>query len=118
MKEYLSLVIPTLVIIWFVGAYTWQRLKPSFQFSDSSSWPIILATVEEVTVQAHYRRSSTTFTAEVAYSYQVDGEYYSGRHSAESFTEQEANAVARAHPKGSTVQVHVSPAKPDRSILI
>jgi len=57
------------------------------------------ATVEEVTVQAHYGRSSTTFRAEIAYSYQVGGEYYSGLYTTDSFLEEDANAVANKHPK-------------------
>jgi hypothetical protein len=118
MKEYLNFVFLTLVVIWFVGAITWSRLKRFLQFSDSSNWPIILATVEEVKVQPHYGRSSTTYCAEVLYSYQVGGEYYSGRYAADSFVEEDANAVVREHPKGSTLQIQVSPANPKRSVVI
>ena len=76
------------------------------------------ATVEEVNVQAHYGRSSTTYRAEVVYSFQVGGEYYSGRYTTDSFSEEDANAVASNYPKGSTMQVHVNPAQPEVSDLI
>jgi hypothetical protein len=75
-------------------------------------------TVEEVTVQAHCGRSSTTYRAEVVYSYQVGDEYYSGRYTTDSFSEEEANAVVNKCPKGSTMQIHVNPAKPEVSDLI
>lgn len=76
------------------------------------------ATVEEVTVQAHYGRSSTTYRAEIVYSYQVGGAYYSGRYTTDSFSEEDANAVADKYPKGSTMQVHVNPAESEMSDLI
>jgi len=75
------------------------------------------ATVEEATVQTHYGRSSTTYRAEVVYSYQVGGEYYSDRYTTDSFSEEDANAIASKHPKGSTMQIHVNPAKPEVSDL-
>jgi hypothetical protein len=87
------------------------------RFSDSSNWPMMPATVEEVNVQTHYGRSSTTYSAEVVYSYQVGGEYYSGRYTADSFSEEDANAIASRYPKGSTMQIHVNPAKPEVSDL-
>jgi hypothetical protein len=99
-------------------AITWPRLWRFVRFSNSSNWPMMPATVEEVTVQTHYRRSSTTYTAELIYSYQVGGEYYSGRYTADSFSEGDANAIASKHPKRSTVQIHVNPAKPEVSDLI
>jgi hypothetical protein len=75
------------------------------------------ATVEEVNVQTHYGRSSTTYSAEVVYSYQVGGEYHSGRYTADSFSEEDANAIASRYPRGATVQIHVNPAKPEVSDL-
>ncbi len=76
------------------------------------------ATVEEVTVKVHYGRSSTTYRAEIAYSYRVGGEYYSGRYTTDRLSEEDANAVANKYPTGSTMQVHVNPAKPEVSDLI
>ncbi len=99
-------------------AATWPGPWRFARFSDSSNWPMMPATVEEVTVQAHYGRSSTTYRAEVVYSYRVGGEYYSGRYTTDSFSEEEANAVVSKCPKGSAMQVHVNPAKPEVSDLI
>ena len=99
-------------------AATWRGPGRFGRFSDSSGWPMVPAAVEEVTVQAHYGRSSTTYRAEIVYSYQVGGEYYSGRYTTDSFSEEDANAAANKHPKGSTMQVHVNPAKPDVSDFI
>jgi hypothetical protein len=99
-------------------AITWPGLRRFVPFSNSSNWPMMPATIEEVTVQADYGRSSTTYRTEVAYSYQVGGEYYSGRYTTDSFSEEEAKSIARRHPKGSTVQIHVNPTKPEVSDLI
>jgi hypothetical protein len=99
-------------------AATWPGPWRVARFSDSSNWPLMPATVEEVTVQAHYGRSSTTYRAEIVYSYQVGGEYYSGAYTTESFLEEDANALANKHPKGSTMHVHVNPAEPEASDLI
>src|SRR5579863_1359549 len=99
-------------------AATWPGPRRFARFSDSSNWPMMLGTVEEATVEAHYGRSSTTYRAEIVYSYQIGGEYYSGRYTTDSFSEEEANAVANKYPKGSTMQVHVNPAKPEASDLV
>ena len=63
-------------------------------------------------------RSSTTYRAEIVYSYQVGGEYYSGQYTRESFSEEDANAVANKYRKGSAIHVHVNPGKPELSDLI
>jgi Protein of unknown function (DUF3592) len=99
-------------------AATWPGPWRFIRSSDSSNWPMMPATVEEVTVQAHYGRSSTTYRAEVVYSYQVGAEYYSGRYTTDSFSEEDANAVASKYPKSATTQIHVNPAKPEVSDLI
>lgn len=95
---------------------TWPRLRRFLRFSNSSNWPVARATVEEVTVQLWDRAS--TYRAEVVYSYEVDGEYYSGRYTLDSPSEEEATAVISDHPKGLTLWVHVNPANPELSDLI
>jgi Protein of unknown function (DUF3592) len=101
-----------------VVAATWPGLRRFGRFSSSSNWQMMPATVEEVTVQVSYGRSSTTYRTEVVYSYQVSGEYYSGRYKTDSFSEEDANAVASKFPKGSTMQIHVNPAQPGASDMI
>ena len=95
---------------------TWPRLRRILRFSNSSNWPVVRATVEEATVQLWDRAS--TYRAEVVYSYEVGGEYYSGRYTSDSPSEEEANAVISEHPKGLTLWVHVNPANPELSDLI
>jgi hypothetical protein len=63
-------------------AKTWPRLRRFLRFSNSSNWPVVRATVEEATVQLWDRAS--TYRAEVVYSYEVGGEYYSGRYTSDS----------------------------------
>ena len=95
---------------------TWPRLRRFLRFSDSSNWPVVRATVEEATVQLRDRAS--TYRAEVVYSYEVDGEYYGGRYTLDSRSEEKANAVISEHPKGLILWVHVNPANHELSDLI
>src|SRR5438309_8664731 len=94
-------------------AATWPGPWRFVRFSNSSNWPMMPATVEEAGVHAHHGRSSTTYRAEVVYSYKVGGEYYSGRYTTDSFSEEDANAVANKYTKGARMQIHVNPAKPE-----
>jgi hypothetical protein len=95
---------------------TWPRLRRFLRFSNSSNWPVVRATVEEATVQLW--DGASTYRAEVVYSYEIGGEYYSGRYTSDSPSEKEANAVISEHPKGLTLWVHVNPANPELSDLI
>ena len=113
---YLSLMRLAVLVFGGLLVKTWPRLRRFFRFSNSSNWPVVRATVEEATV--HLWDGASTYRAEVVYSYEVGGEYYSGRYTSDSPSEREANALITEHPKGLTLWVHVNPANPELSDLI
>ena len=93
------------------------RIWRAVRFPGSSGWPLVPATVEQAIVDTHSGRSKS-YRAEIIYSYSVDGEYYSGRYECDFvWSEYEADDFAAQYPKGTTIQVHVSPAKPELSVL-
>lgn len=76
------------------------------------------AVVEQVLVHSYSGRNGTTYRAELVYSYEVNGEYYAGRHVGDLFSsEREVDGIVAEYPKGATVQIRVHPAKPQVSVL-
>jgi hypothetical protein len=97
----------------------WSRLWRFLRFPDSSNWPTMPATVEQVVVQPYSDQYGTTYRVEVVYSYHVSGEYYPGRcEIGNSVSKAEADGIISQYPKETTVQIHVHPAKPELSILV
>jgi hypothetical protein len=96
---------------------TGPRIWRALRFSGSASWPTLPATVEQVLVHSYRGRIGTTYRAEILYSYQEGGKYYSGSYiGALCLSEHEANVFVDAYPKGTIVQVHVNPTKPTFSV--
>ena len=96
----------------------WPRLWRLIRFPSSSAWPIIPATVEQVIVHSYSGRGGTTYRAEITYSYQVNGEYFGGRSMGDLFSsEDKVDDLVEQFPKGTTVQIHVHPTKPQLSVL-
>ena len=92
----------------------WQLLR----FPGSSSWPTLQATVEQVLVRSYSGRGGTVYRAEISYSYRVNGNYYSGHYTGDLFSsEAEVDDLVEHFPKGTIVQVHVHPLKPELSVL-
>ena len=102
-----------------VAIIKWPRLRQTLRFPSSSNWPIISATVEQVLVHSYSGRGgTTTYRAEVVYSYQIDGEYYGGRYMGDLMSsETDVDDLVRATPKGTTLQIHVHPTRPQLSVL-
>jgi hypothetical protein len=59
----------------------------------------------------------SAFVAEIAYSYPLEGTYYSGRSDVVFRTETEAWAYIDCHQKGEAVCVYIDPQKPARSSI-
>jgi hypothetical protein len=100
------------------------RIWRTVRFPGSSGWPLVPATVEQVIVRPFSRAISVanlldriSYRAEISYSYSVDGEYYSGWYEDVVWSKVEADDFVAQYPKGTTIQVHVSPAKPELSVL-
>ncbi len=77
----------------------------------AQSWPTAEGTVESTTVRAEGLERNQCEIAEVNYSYQVEGEFYSGAHVVKSDSE------FAAFPKESRVIVHYKRSNPAVSFL-
>jgi|AMWB02.1.fsa_nt_gi hypothetical protein len=64
--------------------------------------------------------SSTTYSPEVTYEYEVDGQTYTGNRlgfGSGSFSEKKAKAKIAPYPAGAAVTVHYDPAEPSNAVL-
>ena len=96
-----------------IGPRIWRALH----FSGSASWPTVPATVEQVLVHSDRGRIGRTYRAEILYSYQESGKYYSGSYlGALCLSEDEAKLLVDAYPEGTILQVHVHPTIPTFSV--
>ena len=100
------------------------RIWRTVRFPGSSGWPLVPATVEQGIVHTYpvwglkLPGRSQSYRAEIIYSYSVDGEYYSGWYEGDFlWSKHEADDFVAQYPKGTTIQVHVSSAKPELSVL-
>jgi len=94
------------------------RLWRVLRFPSSSSWPTLPATVEQVLVHSYSGRTGTTYRAEISYSYQVNGDYHAGYYNRDlCSSEAEVDDFVEQFPKGTTVQIHVHPQRPELSVL-
>jgi hypothetical protein len=94
------------------------RLWRLLRFPGGSSWPTLQATVEQVLVRSYPGRAGTIYRAEINYSYRVNGDYYAGHYTGDLFSsEAEVDDLVEHFPKGTIVQVHVHPRKPELSVL-
>jgi hypothetical protein len=115
MIPFVLLIVVSVIV---VATQMWPRMWGALRFRGSNSWPTFSAIVEQGIVHTYSGRSSRTFRAELIYSYQVGGEYYSGRYVGDlSFSEAEVEDFVAQFPKGALLQVHVHPGRPDLSVL-
>jgi len=120
MTPYVLAVAMILAVVVLSAAQKWPGIWVALRFPESDSWPIISATVEQeiVYVMASPGHSVPSFHAEITYSYQVSGEYYSGRYKVGVCnSEAEAEDLIKPYPKGSALQIRVHPRKPELSVL-
>ncbi len=108
---YLCPIAIILGIVLIVRVYFVERQLPR---ETGASWPTFQATVAKAAVQSYGDR----YRAEISYSYQVNGEYYSGYYEGDwTRSEGEADAVVEEYPEKKILQVHVHPDKPELSVL-
>ena len=111
-----------LLILLVVGLLLTIRRWPEWlRLARSARWPTVPGTIEggEVSTRRAQSRGDQaieTATANPAYSYQLNGTYYSGYHIAVFDDEQEAWSYVDGL-KGETVQVSYHPRRPDVSVL-
>ena len=111
-----------LLILLVVGLLLTIRRWPEWlRLVRSARWPTVPGTIEGGEVSTRRGRSRgdraiETATANLAYSYQLNGTYYSRYHIAVFDDEQGAWSYVDGL-KGETVQVSYNPRRPDISVL-
>jgi len=100
------------VILALVGFELSQWMK----FRGADSWPATQGTIESLDVKEVRTRTAHYFALDAAYSYSVNGEYYSGRFAKIFETESEASDYA-ANLKGGPVYVRCKAADAETSCL-
>ncbi len=114
--------IAVLLILLAIGLLLSIRQWPEWwRRARSGSWPTTPAIIEsgEVSTVRHIRRYSRAdeiATAQLAYSYQLDGTYYSGYHT-ETFNDEQKAWLYVDALKGKSVSVSYNPRNPAVSVL-
>ena len=95
-----------------IAVRTWVRVRQAY------SWPSAQGTVWQAEARASEGRSYVRpWAGELTYSYTVNGEYYSGVHRMEAFTEKRAENRITGW-RGRMVMVRYSPSRHDVSVLL
>jgi len=87
------------------------------RFHGSASWPTTQGTVETSDVKEVRTRNTHYFFAVMDYSYEINGEYYSGRFTKNFETESDASEYAEAKRTNGII-VRFNPAKADHSCAV
>jgi hypothetical protein len=102
-------------VVGWVVLPLWRR----FQRQRTEAWPTVEGRIESTSVvqkKSFWTGNRVPFTAELAYSYVLDGQYVSGVYSRAFSSEPEGAEFVRAL-QGSTVIVSYNPQRPDKSTL-
>ena len=83
----------------------------------TASWPTTRGTVETSDVKEVRTRNTHYFFAAIDYSYEINGEYYSGRFTKNFETESEASEYAET-ARAEGIVVRFNPAKTDHSCVL
>jgi hypothetical protein len=92
-----------------------ERLFQSDEEEPSLDWPTAPGEVYSTCTQ--YGRGDEGCRAEITYSYQAGGEYYSGTFQILLGSEQDANEYLVPFTPGRKILVHYNPDKPEVSTL-
>jgi hypothetical protein len=94
-----------------ISMATWRFIK----YFGSSGWPVVNGKVESAYSATETNDGVEGMGAEVAYSYEVEGEYFSGFYFKKFLREREADEYAARFKKGQMLPVHYDPRHPERS---
>ena len=92
------------------------RLRASRMWKGAESWPLTRSTVEFVDVREFHARRAHYHIGELAYSYKVKGEYYSGFCRCRFQTQSDATAFVEAF-RGKQIPVRYKPEDPAISLM-
>lgn len=92
------------------------RARSNSKFKGAASWPLTESTVEFVDVLAEGGRRNRHYVGELAYSYCVEGHYYSGFYRRRFQTEKDARAFVESF-RGKNVPVQFKPEDPEISLM-
>jgi hypothetical protein len=91
-----------------------------FRYRGSDEWPTVQGTVEAlIRIRSTNGRASDPVYGILSYSYQIDGEYYSGEWDTPMFPSKSEvdEFIGKYIPLKSAVVVHHDPRHPERSTL-
>lgn len=92
------------------------RARSNRKYQGAESWPTTQSTVEFVAVRAEGGRGNRHYVAELAYSYSVEGHYYSGFYHRHFQSEKNARSFVEAC-KGKIIPVQYKPENPEVSVM-
>lgn len=94
-----------------------QRVQYSRKWKGWQFWPVTMSTVELADVrEARRHRKGVCYIAELAYSYSIQNEYYSGFCRCAFWDEKEAWRFVETF-RGKTIPVHYKPEAPELSVM-
>lgn len=109
--------IAVLLVLLTIGLlFSIRRWPEWLRRARSSNWPTAQGVIQNGKVSTVRGRGGEMATAQLAYSYQLDGTYYSGYHT-ESFNDEQKPWSYVDALKGRSVQVRYDPRNPAVSVL-
>ena len=97
--------------------YSLKKLYGKWARRTAKSWPIAMGTVEQTRARNLDRDEGRGWVGELAYSYTVTGEYFSGVHHFTARNEDQAYQLVAAW-KGQKVMIRYRAEKPEISALL
>lgn len=113
------IVIASLVVGYMYRDSIWRW----FTTLGAKNWPMTTASVEQTCSDEHVipgqNRVSFEYEGGILYSYQVNGEFYSGQHNfGEIFSSTEDALASVEHWVGKKILIHYRPDKPEVSAFL
>ena len=103
-----------------LAIFYFDGLKPYLQKQQAKNWPAAECKITKADTEEHRGDDSTSYTVNFKYTFQVDGQFYSGtRYSFadENGSRREVNRQKAAFPEGSTRECNYNPQDPNDCVL-
>ena len=112
----LVFLVPGLLLSWFLGVRPLLMCLQARQ-----NWERVPAEVTESSVRTHRGSDSTTYSIEISYTYEWEGQQLSGDRydfmTGSSSGYQSKRRVVERYPVGFTFDVYVNPSRPEQSVI-